>query len=65
MKIRANLQVRYLALFEWLDRFRRESVARGYAEHDGRRIYLEGLRSSSIEKKNTATASAIRWLVRY
>jgi len=65
MRIRANLRVRYPALFEWLDRFRRESVARGYAEHDGRRIYLEGLRSSNIEKKNTATGSAIRWLVRY
>src|ERR1700730_11665988 len=65
MRIRANLQVRYSALFEWLDRFRREAIARGYAEHDGRRICLEGLRSSNIEKKNAATASAIRWLVRY
>jgi len=65
MRIRANLRVRYPVLFEWLDRFRRESIARGYAEHDGRRIYLEGLLSSNIEKKNTATASAIRWLVRY
>jgi hypothetical protein len=65
VKIRANLQVRYPALFDWLDRFRGEAIARGYAEHDGRRIYLEGLRSSNIQKKNNATASAIRWLVRY
>ena len=65
MRIRANLRMRYPVLFEWLDRFRRESIARGYAEHDGRRIYLEGLRSSNIEKKNAATAFAIRWLVRY
>jgi DNA polymerase-1 len=65
MRIRTNLLVRYPVLFEWLDRFRRESIARGYAEHDGRRVYFEGLRSSSIEKKNTATTSAIRWLVRY
>ncbi len=65
MRIRANLRLRHPALFEWLDRFRRESIVRGYAEHDGRRIYLEGLRSSNIEKKKTATASAIRWLVRY
>jgi len=64
MRIRANLQVRYPAVFEWLDRFRRESIVQGYAEHDGRRIYLEGLRSSNIEKKNTATATSIRWLVR-
>ena len=64
-RIRVNLRLRYPPLFEWLDRFRRESVARGFAEHDGRRIYLEGLRSSNIEKKNAATSSAIRWLVRY
>jgi len=64
-RIRANLQVRYPALFDWLDRFRREAIARGYAEHDGRRIYIEGLRSSNIEKKSKATMSAIRWLVRY
>jgi len=65
MRIRANLRLRYPALFEWLDRFRREAIARGYAEHEGRRIYLEGLRSSNIEKKNTAASSAIRWLLRY
>jgi DNA polymerase I-like protein with 3'-5' exonuclease and polymerase domains len=64
-RIRTNLQVRYPALFEWLDRFRRESIARGYAEYDGQRIYLAGLRSSDVEKKNMATASAIRWLVHY
>jgi DNA polymerase I len=65
MRIRASLQVRYPVLFEWLDRFRQESIARGYAEHDGQRIYLAGLRSSDIEKKNMATRSAIGWLVRY
>ena len=65
MRIRANLQVRYPTLFEWLDRFRRESIVRGYAEHDGRRIYLEGLRSSNIEKKNAAAVAASRWLLRY
>ena len=65
MRIRASLAVRYPTLFQWLDRFRLESVARGYAEYDGQRIYLAGLRSSDLEKKNMATASAIRWLVRY
>jgi len=30
MRIRANLRMRYPVLFEWLDRFRRESIARGY-----------------------------------
>ena len=65
MRIKANLQVRYPALFEWLDRFRRESITRGYAEHDRRRLYIEGLRSSNIEKRNRAAIFAVRWLVRY
>jgi hypothetical protein len=65
IRIRANLQVRYPVLFEWLERFRRESIARGYAEYDGQRIYLAGLRSSDVDKKNMAMTSAIRWLVRY
>jgi DNA polymerase-1 len=64
-RIRANLQMRYPALFEWLDRFRREAIAQGYAEYDGRRVYIEGLRSSDIGKRNKATTAAIRWLVRY
>jgi len=65
MRIKANLQVRYPTLFEWLDHFRRESITRGYAEHDGQRIYIEGLRSSNIEKRKTATVFAARWLVRH
>jgi DNA polymerase-1 len=65
LRIRANLQVGYPTVFEWLDRFRGEAIARGYAEHDGQRIYLAGLRSSDVDKKNTATMSAIRWLLRY
>ena len=65
MRIKANLQVRYPTLFEWLDNFRRESITRGYAEHDGQRIYIEGLRSSNIEKRNTATVFAARWLVHH
>jgi hypothetical protein len=65
VRIRTKLQLRYSALFEWLDRFRREATARGFAEHDGRRMYMEGLRSSNIEKKNKAATAMIRWLVRY
>jgi DNA polymerase-1 len=65
LRIRANLQVGYPTVFEWLDRFRGEAIARGYAEHEGQRIYLAGLRSSDVDKKNTATMSAIRWLLRY
>jgi len=65
VRIRTKLQLRYSALFEWLDRFRREAIARGCAEHDGRWIYMEGLRSSDIEKQNKATTAVIRRLLRY
>jgi DNA polymerase I-like protein with 3'-5' exonuclease and polymerase domains len=64
-RIRANVQVRYPDLFGWLDQFRRDAIARGYAEHDGRRMYIDGLQSSNIEKKNKALTSAVRWLLRY
>ncbi len=64
-KLRANLHAQYPVLFEWLDRFRGEAIKRGYADHDRARIYIEGLRSSNIEKRNKATTSAIRRLVRY
>jgi hypothetical protein len=62
MRIRANLLVRYAALFEWLGRFRRESIARGYAEHDGRRIYLEGLRSLRVPSSGPSVRFGCRGL---
>lgn len=64
-KIRTNLRGRYEIAFHWLERFCRDAMARGYAEYGGQRKYIEGLRSSNIDKKNKATKAAVRWLLHY
>ena len=40
-------------------------MAQGYAEYGGQRKYIEGLRSSNIDKKNKATRAAVKWLLHY
>lgn len=64
-KIRTRLRGRYELAFEWLERFCREAMAQGYAEYAGQRKYIEGLRSSNIDKKNKAAKAAVRWLLHY
>ena len=64
-KIRTKLLGRYEVAFEWLERFCREAMAQGYAEYGGQRKYIEGLRSSNIDKKNKATRAAVKWLLHY
>lgn len=63
--IHINLRGRYAVAFEWLDCFCRKAMAHGYAEYSGQRIYMEGLRSSNIDKKNKATRAAVIWLLHY
>jgi len=63
--IRINMRGRYAVAFEWLDCFCRKAIAQGYAEYSGQRIYMEGLRSANIDKKNKATRAAVRWLLHY
>ena len=64
-KIRTRLRGRYEIAFDWMDCFCREAMAQGYAEYAGQRKYIEGLRSSNIDKKNKATRAAVRWLLHY
>ncbi len=63
--IRQAFEARYAKLFKWLDTYRRDAMTRGFAHHDGRRKYLEGLKSSDIDKRHKALRSAVRWLIRY
>lgn len=65
MTVRREISARYTVTCQWLDEFKRSALANGFAEHEGRRKYLDGLRSSDIEKKNKAVMSTIRWLLRY
>jgi DNA polymerase I len=65
LAIRQPFEARYAKVFNWLDTYRRDVVTRGFAYHEGKRKYLEGLRSSDINKKHRAIRSAVRWLIRY
>ncbi len=65
VQIRTAITSRYEQLFEWLDQFKRFAIEQGYVEYAGRRKYLDGLRSSDIDKRTKAVRSAIRWLIRY
>jgi DNA polymerase-1 len=64
-KLRITITSRYPALFSWLQDFRMAALANGFAEYDGSRRYIAGLRSSDIDKRNRAVRSAVRWLARY
>jgi hypothetical protein len=60
VKTRTALVMRYERLFEWLRQFTEHSISLGYAEYEGKRKYLAGLRSSNIDKRNKAVKAAIR-----
>jgi hypothetical protein len=40
--IRQAFEAKYAKLFKWLDTYRRDAITQGFAQHDGRRKYLEG-----------------------
>jgi 3'-5' exonuclease len=63
--IRQALEAKYAKLFKWLDIYRRDTLTQGFAQHNGGRKYLEGLRSSDLDKRHKAVRSAVRWLIRY
>jgi len=63
-KLRSAITSRYPALFSWLQDFRRAALANGFAEYGGSRKYLVGLRSSDVDKRNSAVRSAVRWLAK-
>ena len=59
-----EFRTRYSLTFLWLEEFRNETATKGYASN-GRRRYLDGLRSSSLEKRDKAMRSAIRWRIQW
>lgn len=65
--IKRNLETRYQALFRWLNNYRRMAQAKGYGINpiDGKRKYIDGLKSSDIARKEQALEHAVRWLIRY
>jgi len=65
VKIQQALKPRYAELFTWLDIFLKDAVTQGFASHDGKRKYLQGLRSSDLHRRDKAMQSAVRWLIKY
>jgi hypothetical protein len=63
--IRHNFQTRYSSTFFWLDKFFKETATNGFASAHGRRRYFDGLRSSNLEKRNSALHSAVKWMVHW
>jgi DNA polymerase-1 len=64
-RLRTAAEGRYARLFGWLENYRKDAVAQGFASYQGRRKYLEGLRSSDMDRRQRATRSVVRWLVNY
>jgi hypothetical protein len=58
-----DLRMRYEKLFEWLDAFRADAGSRGYVTGPKGRKYLDGLKSSSLQKRKKATDAAVRWFL--
>ena len=63
--IRHDLEKRYQTMFQWLESYRRKALASGYATVDGKRKYIDGLKSSDIVRRERALEHAVRWLIRY
>ena len=65
--IKRDLETRHQALFRWLNNYRRIAQGTGYGINpiDGKRKYIDGLKSSDIAKKAQALEHAVRWLIRY
>jgi len=61
--LRHDLDKRYQTAFQWLNDFRREARARGYAANGDSRKYIDGLKSSDIARRDLALAHAVRWLI--
>lgn len=60
-----DLRMRYNRLFEWLSGIREEALKHGYIEGPKGRKYLDGLKSSSVEKRKKASDAAVGWLIGY
>lgn len=60
-----DLRMRYVKLFEWLAGFREVALKQGYVTGPKGRKYLDGLKSSSVEKRKKASDAAVQWFVSY
>ena len=62
--LRREIESRYEKLFSFLNKFKRDSLEKGFSEIDGKKRYWVGLKSPNIEKRRKAIQFALKWLVR-
>jgi DNA polymerase I-like protein with 3'-5' exonuclease and polymerase domains len=62
-RLRKDLESRYEKVFGFLDKFKRDSLEKGFSEIDGNRRYWVGLKSPNIEKRRKAIQFALKWLI--
>jgi DNA polymerase I-like protein with 3'-5' exonuclease and polymerase domains len=61
--LRKELESRYEKVFSFLNKFKRDSLEKGFSEIDGNRRYWVGLRSPNIEKRRKAMHFALKCLI--
>ena len=61
--LRKNIESRYEKLFSFLNKFKRDSLEKGFSEIDGKKRYWVGLKSPNIEKRRRAIQFALKWLI--
>jgi DNA polymerase I-like protein with 3'-5' exonuclease and polymerase domains len=61
--LRSDLESRYGSLFSFFNKFKRDSFEKGFAEIEGKRKYLVGLKSPNLEKRRKASQVALEWLL--
>jgi DNA polymerase I-like protein with 3'-5' exonuclease and polymerase domains len=63
--IRNDINMRYPALFNWIDQFKRKTIDQGFAWHENKRKYFDGLKSSNLEKRKIAINDSIKWIFEF
>jgi DNA polymerase I-like protein with 3'-5' exonuclease and polymerase domains len=61
--LRKEIGSRYKFLFRFLNKFRNDSLKRGYSEMADNRKYLVGLKSPNLDKRRKAEQFALKWLI--
>lgn len=60
---RKEIEARYEILFRFLNKFKSDSLTRGFSEMEGRRKFLVGLQSPNLDKRRKAEQFALKWLI--
>jgi len=63
LALRQTIESRYPILFSFLNKYKTESLKRGFSEINGKRKYLIGLKGPNLVKRRNAEQFALKWLI--